>query len=40
MSLIPAFRRQREGDLYEFQPSLVYTVRSETVRAMRETHGQ
>ena len=33
-SLIRALRRQRQGDLFEFESSLVYIVNSRTVRAM------
>jgi hypothetical protein len=33
MLLIPAFRRQRQVDLCEFEVSLVYTVSSRTARA-------
>jgi len=31
--LIPALRRQRQADLWEFKASLVYIVSSETARA-------
>jgi hypothetical protein len=31
-SLIPALRRQRQADLYEFKASLVYRVSSRTAR--------
>jgi hypothetical protein len=37
--LIPALRRQRQADLYEFKASLVvFTVSSRTVRATLRTH--
>jgi 3-polyprenyl-4-hydroxybenzoate decarboxylase len=35
MLLIPAFRRQRQVDLCEFQASLIYTVNSRTARAIQ-----
>ena len=34
MPLISAVWRQRQGGLYEFKASLIYTVSSRTVRAI------
>ena len=34
--LIPALRRQRQADLWEFKASLVYRVSSRTARAVTQ----
>ena len=36
MPLIPALGRQRQGDLCEFEVSLVYTASSRTARAVTQ----
>jgi hypothetical protein len=35
MPLIPGLRRQRQADVYEFEASLVYRVRSWTAKAIQ-----
>jgi hypothetical protein len=37
MPLIPALRRQRQAELYEFKASLMYRVNSRTAGLHRET---
>ena len=37
MPLIPAFGKQRQGDLCEFEANLIYIVSSRTVGLCRET---
>ena len=38
MSLTPAFRRQRQPDLCEFEASLVYKVSFRTARAVTQSN--